>query len=85
MAVWTIAAVAATIFMSLYESQDFAERLNFKIPPSMDFRLVIVGVMVFSCIFCYLWEVRVIFKYWLKVTRLMLWFGGYLKLADLLH
>lgn len=57
MAVWTIAAVAATIFMSLYESQDFAERLNFKIPPSMDFRLVIVGVMVFSCIFCYLWEI----------------------------
>ena len=58
MAIWTLAAVVCVIFMTLYGTQDFAERMNFKIAPSFDFQLVIVGIMVFNCIFCYLWEVR---------------------------
>lgn len=57
MAVWTLAAVASTVFMTLYASEDFAERLNLKIAPSFRFRLIMVGVMVFNCLFCYIWEV----------------------------
>ena len=60
MAVWTVAAVVTTVFMTLYSSQDFAERLNMKIAPSMDFRCVLVGIMAFNCVFCYLWEVTML-------------------------
>ncbi len=56
MALWTLSAVAATVFMTLYSSEDFAERLNFKISPSVQFRAIMVGVMVFNCLFCYVWE-----------------------------
>jgi len=68
---WTVAAVVTTIFMSLYASQvnlnvvnkclrlhlqDYAERLNMLISPSFSFRLIIVAVMVFDGLFCYMWE-----------------------------
>ena len=57
MAVWTASAVITTVFMTLYKSEDFAVRLNMKIGPSFEFQLTMVGVMVFNCIFCYIWEV----------------------------
>ena len=58
MAVWTVAAVVTTVFMTLYKSEDFATRLNMKIAPSFEFQITMVCVMVFNCVFCYLWEVR---------------------------
>lgn len=58
MFLWTLAAIATTIFMTLYRTADFAERLNFKIAPNFNFQAVVVAVMVFNCIFCYVWEVR---------------------------
>ncbi len=58
MALWVVAAVGTTVFMTLFSSQDFAERLNFKIAPSFQFRCVMVAVMLFNCLFCYIWEVR---------------------------
>jgi hypothetical protein len=54
---WIVAAVVTVIFMSLFKSDDFASRLNFKISPSFEFQLVIVAIMVFNCAFCYVWEV----------------------------
>ena len=58
MAIWTISAVVATIFMTLYKSEDYSIRLNMKISPSFEYRLTIVGVMVVNCLFCYIWEVN---------------------------
>ena len=58
MAAWLLAGIATTIFLSLYDTQDFRERLNMKIPPSLDYKLTIIAVMVFNCIFCYIWEVK---------------------------
>ena len=57
MAAWTVAAIATTIFMSLYDSKDFRERLNMKISPSMAYRGILVGIMFANFIFCYVWEV----------------------------
>ena len=58
MAVWTASAVITTVFMTLYKSEDFATRLNMKIAPSFEFQVTMVCVMIFNCVFCYLWEVR---------------------------
>ena len=44
--------------MSLYKSEDFAERLNFKIAPQLDFQVIAVIGIIVNFIFCYVWEVR---------------------------
>ena len=38
MGTWAVAGCATVIFMSLYSSQDFATRLNFKIAPHIELR-----------------------------------------------
>ena len=57
MATWTVAAVSSTIFMSLYDSEDFRQRLNMKIAPTLEYKLVLIFIMVGNCLFCYCWEV----------------------------
>ena len=54
---WVIAAVATTVFMSLYDTEDFRVRMNMKIAPTLEFKLVLVFIMVANFIFCYVWEV----------------------------
>ena len=58
MGTWAVAGVATVIFMSLYSSEDFATRLNFKIAPHIEFRIIAVMGIVVNFIFCYVWEVR---------------------------
>ena len=58
MGTWAVAGVATVIFMSLYSSEDFATRLNFKIAPHIEFRIIAVIGIVVNFIFCYVWEVR---------------------------
>ena len=55
---WTVAAVATTIFLSLYESEDFRERMNMKISPDMTYRYKLIAIMFVDFAFCYIWEVR---------------------------
>ena len=57
MGTWAVAACATVIFMSLYSSQDFAERLNFKIAPHLEFQIIAVIGIIVNFIFCYVWEV----------------------------
>ena len=57
MGVWTVAAVATTVFMSIYDTEDFRVRMNMKIAPSLEYKLVLVFIMVANFLFCYLWEV----------------------------
>ena len=57
MGTWAIAACSTVIFMSLYKSEDFAERLNFKIAPQLDFQMIAVIGIIVNFIFCYVWEV----------------------------
>ena len=57
MGAWLVAGIATTIFLSLYDSEDFRERLNMKIPKSTEYKLTIIAVMVLNGIFCYIWEV----------------------------
>ena len=59
MAVWTVAAIATTIFMSIYDSQDFRERLNMKIAPTFEYKRNLVIAMFVNFIFCYVWEVSI--------------------------
>ena len=54
---WVLAAVATTVFMSLYDTEDFRVRMNMKIAPTLEFKLVLVFIMVANFIFCYVWEV----------------------------
>ena len=54
---WTVAAVATTIFLSLYESEDFRERMNMKISPDMTYRYKLIAIMFVDFAFCYIWEV----------------------------
>lgn len=54
---WVISAVATTVFMSLYDTEDFRVRMNMKIAPTLEFKLVLVFIMVANFIFCYVWEV----------------------------
>merc|ERR1719412_3398065 len=57
MGTWAVAASSTVIFMSLYKSEDFAERLNFKIAPQLDFQMIAVIGIIVNFIFCYVWEV----------------------------
>ena len=57
MAAWTVAAVTTTVFMSLYDSEDFRERLNMKIAPTLEYKLILVCIMVANFLICYIWEV----------------------------
>ena len=57
---WTVAAVATTIFLSLYESEDFRERMNMKISPDMTYRYKLIAIMFVDFAFCYIWEVSTI-------------------------
>jgi len=54
---WTVAAVATTIFLSLYESEDFRERMNMKISPDMTYRYKLITIMFVDFAFCYIWEI----------------------------
>jgi len=57
MCAWTVAAVATTVFMCIYDTEDFRERLNMKIAPTLEYKLVLVFIMVANFLFCYIWEV----------------------------
>merc|ERR1711892_345157 len=57
MGLWAIAASTTVVFMSLYKSQDFAERLNFKIAPHFEFQIIAVIGIFINFLFCYFWEV----------------------------
>ena len=67
MGLWAIAAIATVVFMSLYKSQDFAERLNFKIAPHFEFQIIAVIGIFINFLFCYFWEVIVSFQIKLKL------------------
>jgi len=57
MGVWAVAASATVVFMSLYKSEDFAERLNFKISPHFEFQIIAVIGIFINFLFCYFWEI----------------------------
>ena len=57
MLAWTVVAVTTTIFMTLYNSDDYSERLNLKVAP-MNYRLCLLAIMAASLVVCYVWEVR---------------------------
>ena len=61
MGTWAVAACSTVIFMALYSSEDFATRLNFKIAPHVEFRIIAVIGIVVNFVFCYVWEVRIKF------------------------
>ena len=53
---WTVAAIATTVFMSLYDSEDFRKRMNMKIG-EMNYRVQLLAIMFIDFAFCYVWEV----------------------------
>ena len=57
MLAWTVVAVTTTIFLTLYNSEDYSERLNLKVAP-MNYRLCLLAIMAASLVVCYVWEVR---------------------------
>ena len=57
MAVWLIAGIATTIFIALFDTEDFKRRLNMKQPPDLTYKLTVIGGMVANLAFCYVWEV----------------------------
>ena len=57
MAVWLVAGIATTIFIVLYDTQDFRERLNMMQPPELPYKMTVIGCMVINLLFCYIWEV----------------------------
>lgn len=57
MGTWAVAACSTVIFMALYSSEDFATRLNFKIAPHVEFRIIAVIGIVVNFVFCYVWEI----------------------------
>ena len=59
MCAWTVAGVSTTVFMCIYDTEDFRERLNMKIAPSLEYKLVLVFIMVANFLFCYIWEVNI--------------------------
>ena len=61
MCAWTVAAVATTVFMCIYDTEDFRERLNMKIAPTLEYKLVLVFIMVANFLFCYIWEVKIVY------------------------
>merc|ERR1719357_391769 len=47
MSIWAAAAIATVFFMCLYKSEDFAERLNFKIAPHIEFQIItVIGIII---------------------------------------
>ncbi len=72
MGLWTIAAVAVTIFMSFYDTEDFRTRLNMKIAPSYEYKLVFLFVMIGNFLFCYIWEVFNYFIIYCGIFKLLL-------------
>jgi len=60
MAAWLIAGIATTVFICLFDSEDFRSRLNMKIPESMNYKLTLLAIMVVSGVFCWIWEVLVL-------------------------
>ena len=58
MAAWLIAGIATTVFICLYDTEDFRSRLNMKIPPSLNYKLTLLFIMVITGFFCWIWEVR---------------------------
>ena len=61
MGVWLVAGVATTIFIALYDTADFKERLNMMQPPETMYKLSLIGCMFVNLAFCYVWEVKKIF------------------------
>jgi hypothetical protein len=57
MGIWAVAAVTTLIFLSLFNSEDFCTRMNFRVAPSFTYQLTVVGVMFANFVFCYVWEV----------------------------
>jgi len=57
MCTWAVAAISTVLFMSLFKSEDFARRLNFKISPRFEFQIIAVIGMIINFFFCYIWEV----------------------------
>lgn len=57
MAIWAVAAIATVVFMSLFKSEDFARRLNFKIAPHYEFQIIAVIGIIINFLFCYIWEI----------------------------
>jgi len=57
MAVWAVCAISTVMFMSLYKSEDFAQRLNFKIAPHYEFQIIAVIGIIINFLFCYFWEI----------------------------
>ena len=64
MAIWLVAGAATTVFIALYDTEDFKERLNMKVSPELTYKLTLVGSMVINLVFCYIWEVKPILLYW---------------------
>ena len=58
MAVWLIAGIATTIFICLFDTEDFKTRLNMKQPPELFYKLTLIGSMAINLLFCYIWEVK---------------------------
>jgi len=56
MSLWAVAAISTVIFMSVFKSEDFASRLNFKIAPHVEFQIIAVVGIVINFLFCYFWE-----------------------------
>ena len=60
MAAWSVAAIATLIFLSLFQSEDFCARMNFRVAPSFSYQLTVLGVMLGNLFFCYVWEVSML-------------------------
>ena len=60
MAAWSVAAIATLIFLSLFQSEDFCARMNFRVAPSFSYQLTVLGVMLGNLLFCYVWEVSML-------------------------
>lgn len=58
MAVWLVAGTATTIFICIYDTEDFKKRLNMKQPPDIYYKLTLIGSMFINLLFCYIWEVK---------------------------
>ena len=69
MAVWLIAGIATTIFICIYDTEDFKTRLNMKQPPELIYKLTLIGSMVVNLLWCYIWEVMS--NYYIKFRTLL--------------
>ena len=84
MATWTAAAVATVVFMSLYKSEDFSQRLNFKIAPHFEFQVISVIGMLVNFVFCYVWEVSNIYLALFSIkTGVNFFCGSFVKVVGI--